>query len=476
MLKTISLKKRVYIGYGVLMFLFICVCFSGLLTMNRITGLSGKIVSVYVPLKDKLSVIYRSPLLQDLASDHHLMVGKKFDGLPEIRAATEAINGLLISGSDEVAGDLKIVLEEILMFCAGIEKMSLDQTGGVGQDPFFDPNRLNLLFFTAFEMLDRDISKTSTVLSSNKGRANLLVISLLALFCGLVFSTFAASDLDKTLNSIITGIKEGSVRFQIVSSQLSNSSKNLSHSNAEQVIRLEAISMAIEELTSQIEQNAESACQSNKLAKEAVSWAVKGVESVDEMLSAMHQIRKSSSETAMIVKTIDEIAFQTNLLSLNAAVEAARAGDAGKGFAVVAQEVRRLAQKSAEAARQTAGLLDQSRISAEEGYDVTIRFHKTLNTIAETVSGSASIIEKVSHLCEQQTKSIFDINEAINEMDRSTQLSATSTEEFIAVSRQISDQIDQFGSILKHIEAISRIDQTKGKTFEPAIKRMLEAA
>ncbi len=463
MLKHISLKKRVYIGYGVMLVLFVIICFSGILSINRITGLSGKVVSVELPLKDQLTALYDLFFLRDFFSDRHITNGMVENDVSEIYTVLRDMNALLQTENGQIAEDLNAILDEISRFCLIIANASSKSNAVVEKTDIYGEDGLEKLFFRAFEMLDRDISETLASISSNRGRINLIIITLAAFVSGVAFSLFAASDLDKALKKVIKSVKEGSEQFQSVSEQLSNSSQNLSYSNSEQVIRLEAISMAIEDLTSQIEQNDENANKSNMLAQEAVSSAVKGVEAVTEMIEAMEKIKDSSRQTAMIVKTIDEIAFQTNLLSLNAAVEAARAGEAGKGFAVVAQEVRRLAQKSAEAAKQTSELLEQSRLSADAGYRVSAQFNYTLNTITESISSSASIIDKVSASCKQQTKSIFDINEAINEMDRITQLSATSTEESVSVSRQIFAQMEEFSNIFKHIDRISRIDPIKAK-------------
>ncbi|HBA83439.1 MAG TPA: hypothetical protein DCZ95_05020, partial [Verrucomicrobia bacterium] len=189
------------------------------------------------------------------------------------------------------------------------------------------------------------------------------IIAGLALSLGIGLTR----SITRPIQHVIDGLSAGSEQVTSASSQVSSASQQLAQGASEQASSLEETSASLEEMASMTRQNADNATQANNIAREASSLAVGGVEAMTRMIGAIDKIKKSSDETAKIIKTIDEIAFQTNLLALNAAVEAARAGEAGKGFAVVAEEVRNLARRSAEAAKNTADLIEGAQKNSEQG-------------------------------------------------------------------------------------------------------------
>jgi methyl-accepting chemotaxis protein len=171
-------------------------------------------------------------------------------------------------------------------------------------------------------------------------------------------------------------------------------------------------------------------------------------EAMARMGDAINKIKGSSDQTAKIIKTIDEIAFQTNLLALNAAVEAARAGDAGKGFAVVAEEVRNLAQRSAEAAKNTAALIEGAQKNADNGVAVSGEVGRFLGQIAEKVQKLSGLVGEVSAASEEQTKGISQISIAVTEMDKVTQGNAASAEESASASEELFAQAKELGDMV----------------------------
>jgi methyl-accepting chemotaxis protein len=197
---------------------------------------------------------------------------------------------------------------------------------------------------------------------------------------------FVARGINKVLTRIAAGLGEGAEQTASAAAHVSSASQSLAEGASEQAAAIEETSSSLEEMSSMTKQNAGNAQQANTLMSEARDLVTKGQESMSRLNAAIGEIKRSSDETAKIIKTIDEIAFQTNLLALNAAVEAARAGDAGKGFAVVAEEVRNLAQRAGEAARNTAGLIDGSVKNAEKGVGVASETAKALEEITASAA------------------------------------------------------------------------------------------
>jgi methyl-accepting chemotaxis protein len=172
------------------------------------------------------------------------------------------------------------------------------------------------------------------------------------------------------------------------------------------------------------------------------------------MADAIQRIKASSDDTARIIKTIDEIAFQTNLLALNAAVEAARAGDAGKGFAVVAEEVRNLAQRSAEAAKNTAALIVESQQNAADGVNVSTEVASTLNQIVDGIVRMNELVNGVSTASEEQARGAEEVNRAVEQMDKLTQTNAASAEESASASEELSAQAKELRDMVNVLVAV----------------------
>ncbi|HDY64683.1 MAG TPA: hypothetical protein ENH84_00420, partial [Phycisphaerae bacterium] len=230
--------------------------------------------------------------------------------------------------------------------------------------------------FAIKESLDGMITSQKQLLADDmvKGKnatATLTAIEWSLLIGGVLASVllgvFITRSIVKPINRIVEGLTAGAEQTASAAGQISSSSQSLARGTSEQAAAIEETTSSVEEMASMTKQNAGNATEAKGLADIARSSAEKGTNAMGKMSQAIEDIKKSSDETAKIVKTIDEIAFQTNLLALNAAVEAARAGDAGKGFAVVAEEVRNLSQRSAEAARNTADMIEGAVKNADNG-------------------------------------------------------------------------------------------------------------
>ena len=211
--------------------------------------------------------------------------------------------------------------------------------------------------------------------------------------------------------------------------EISMTSSSLAEGSGEQAASLEETSSSLEELTSMTRQNADNSNEANVLMGGVKNVVGEADESMAELTGAMGEISTASDETSKIVKTIEEIAFQTNLLALNAAVEAARAGESGAGFAVVAEEVRNLAMRSADAAKNTSVLIEDTVKKVKGGSDLVVRTNENFNEVSGTVGKVAELIGEVSAASQEQSQGINQINTAVAEMDKVTQQNAAAAEE-----------------------------------------------
>jgi len=242
------------------------------------------------------------------------------------------------------------------------------------------------------------------------------------------------------LDDAMTQVAESAKQVSGASGEIAGGAQNLATSSSAQAISLEDVSASLEETSAMAKQNADNSNQAKILAKEARGVAHDGEASMKRMAEAIGHIKDSSDNTAKIVKTIDEIAFQTNLLALNAAVEAARAGEAGKGFAVVAEEVRNLAMRSAEAAKNTTEMIDESSKNAMSGVKITEEVAGALNQIVDRVGKMDSLIAEIAAASNEQSQGVDSINIAVMKMKLITQQNAASSEESASAAEELNNQ------------------------------------
>jgi methyl-accepting chemotaxis protein len=243
-----------------------------------------------------------------------------------------------------------------------------------------------------------------------------------------------------TMSSIVGEVAETAQTLTTAAREIATGNTDLSQRTEEQAASLEETAASMEELTATVRQNAENAQQANKLASSASDVAVKGGSVVAEVVTTMDGITQASRKIADIIGVIDEIAFQTNILALNAAVEAARAGDQGRGFAVVAAEVRNLAQRSANAAKEIKGLISDSVSKVESGSRLVDTAGKTMEEIVQSVKRVTDIMAEISAASQEQRAGIEQVNNAVTQMDQVTQQNAALVEEAAAAAKSMEDQ------------------------------------
>jgi methyl-accepting chemotaxis protein len=239
---------------------------------------------------------------------------------------------------------------------------------------------------------------------------------------------------------MVGDIRQTAAAVSSGAAEISQGNNDLSQRTQEQAASLEETASSIEEMTSTVKQNADNARQANQLAAAAREQAEKGGEVVGRAVVAMGEINNSSKKIADIIGVIDSIAFQTNLLALNAAVEAARAGEQGRGFAVVAAEVRKLAQRSADAAKEIKTLINDSVEKVADGTRLVDESGKTLNEIVNAVKKVSDIIAEIAAASQEQAAGIEQVNKAIVQMDEVTQQNSALVEEMASASESLDEQ------------------------------------
>ncbi len=293
---------------------------------------------------------------------------------------------------------------------------------------------------------------------------------IVAVMCAIIYfclSRFVIKPVDK----IIMGLDDSATQFTSASGQLSAASHTLSDGAAEQAASMEEISASLEEVSTMTRHNADNASQCDSLMKEVNKVVDVANQSMTDQTAAMGEISKASEETSKIIKTIDEIAFQTNLLALNAAVEAARAGDAGAGFAVVAGEVRSLAMRAAEAAKDTANLIEGTVRKVKEGESLAVKTNKDFAEVAEMAAKVGSLVSEIAEASNEQMQGIQQVNQAMLEIDQVTQRTSASAEESASASEELNGQAEQLKRYVQELVVLVQgSDMRRQSTVTPSSK------
>ncbi len=285
----------------------------------------------------------------------------------------------------------------------------------------------------------------------------------------------AFKKMTENLNEVMGNINLASEQVASGSKQVSESSIALSQGATEQATSVEQLTASLEEISSQTKLNAGNANQANELAETAKLNALQGNSQMQEMLNAMGEINSSSANISKIIKVIDDIAFQTNILALNAAVEAARAGQHGKGFAVVAEEVRNLAARSANAAKETTDLIEGSIKKVEGGTKIATDTAGALKMIVTDIEKVANLVDNIACASNEQATAIGQVNQGIMQVSQVVQTNSATSEECAAASEELSTQaqvLQEMISKFKLRQAESSLGNMNG--LKPDMIKMLE--
>ncbi|KIX12347.1 methyl-accepting chemotaxis protein [Dethiosulfatarculus sandiegensis] len=304
------------------------------------------------------------------------------------------------------------------------------------------------------------------IMDSNMKQAQNIMLGVAGstILLGLALAWLITGGISGSLKKVLADLDEGAMNVGNAAEHIAAASDSLAQGTSEQAATLEQTSASLEEMASMTRSTAENAGQADQLTEKNKVVIEKAEKRMNEMAGSMESLAESSGEVAKIVKSIDEIAFQTNLLALNAAVEAARAGEAGMGFAVVADEVRSLAQRAAEAARNTQELIDATITRIDDGSKLV---NKTKEAFKEVITSSvqtAQIISEIASASQEQAEGIEQVKQATGQMDQVVQQNAAGAEESSAVAQTLNAQVEQLGQVIEGIHQL--MDGNKGHNLQ----------
>jgi methyl-accepting chemotaxis protein len=352
---------------------------------------------------------------------------------------------------DEISGALKKTVESLNVVVGTMKKISVGDLSDVIEPKDEKDEISNALKKTVESLHKIIIDDGGRVLNAaaNKDLSQRLTCEYQGVFATMKNNiNTVMQNLEDALNHVASSIAQVSS----ASNEIAHGAQNLAECSNEQASSLEEVSSSLETMSSMTRRNAGNTNQAMILASEARVAANDGDISMKHMAMAINQIKQSADNTAKIIKTIDDIAFQTNLLALNAAVEAARAGEAGKGFAVVAEEVRNLALLSADAAKNTANMIEESVKNADGGVKITAEVAQTLNRIVDRTGKVGDLIAEVAAVSNEQAQGIEQVNTAVSHMSHVTQQNAANSEESASASEELSAQAAELANMVREFK------------------------
>ncbi len=299
-----------------------------------------------------------------------------------------------------------------------------------------------------------DMNKTEEAAAKNDFRNSVVLLSffsVIAIVFGIGITIFITRGITLPVTKIVNALTEGAGQVAAASTQLSASAQQLSQGSTEQAAAIEETSSTLQESASMMLQNTTNTKQAAQLSEQAKQSSSIGSTQMQQMMDSIREIKKSSDEIAKIIKVIDDIAFQTNILALNAAIEAARAGEAGMGFAVVAEEVRNLAGRSAQAAKDTTNIIGNNIELSTNGVSVADKVREALNEITQQTKKVNELMEEVAAASQEQSQGIEQVNKAMTQVETVTQQNAANAEESASAAEELNAQAENMRKIVREL-------------------------
>ena len=468
-----TISKRLYAGFGALLLLTVLAGVVAIVGSSKIKANVETVTQRSAELQRAMTIQTalfkvesgeKSILWAGLDNDKQLYESSKRAVINEYALADKQIDDLaatLTNGADQAAA--RTLRQSLTQWRSAHDQVvSFGDSGNFANAQQLITSTINPQLRSAEEAaqgivrrLDEAMSQASAESNASYLQSRLLIatVVVLALIVGLAV-IWLVRTINESLRTVSQELGDGAQLVVDASSQMSISAQSMSQGASEQAASLEENSASMEEMATMTRKNAESSFQAATLMAEAARVVESANSALVDMVSSMTSIKVSSQRVSKIIKTIDEIAFQTNILALNAAVEAARAGEAGMGFAVVADEVRNLAQRSAQAAKDTAALIEEAITSASEGSQKVEQVAGGFSAITQRVTEVKSLVDNVSSASKHQAVGIDQVVQSIRQMERVTQTTAATAEESAAACEQLNAQADVTMQLVERLEAL----------------------
>ncbi len=482
-----TIGKRLFTGFGAVLFLVLVIGVSDRLTTGRLSGqvarmsnvtaaglrLSGEIETAVANVRASTRTVSIAAARQqgDVVKREIEETGRQFDHAltavdalakladsAEKRAMCEGIRTALVNWRD---GAKKV--HQLAAEFRGAEAME------AGDAIDAEANRARDLSAKMAQLETTQLSDDRDAAARTGWWAQIaLFVSFGLAFLAAGVVAYTVVGVVRDLKAVAHNMQEGARKMAGTSAQVADSARSLSTGASQQAASIEETSATMEEMSSMTRRNAANAQEAAKLMVSAEHLVKRSNQALGQMLSSMAVIQESSGKVSKIIKTIDEIAFQTNILALNAAVEAARAGEAGMGFAVVAEEVRNLAQRSAQAAKDTASLIESSIVSAKDGNDRVGLVEQSIREITANAELVKGLVDQVSEASTQQAGGFDQVAHAITQMEKVIQTTAATAEESAAASAELNSQAEVAMELVHHLQSLAGRTAAESIEVEPS--------
>ena len=438
---------------------------SGRLTLETLAQMarSHAILERSIEMQDQLQALLRQKDPDEMEKLVQLLDAKQ-------KQVTE-----IIAAAGAPAAAIKTACDKLQAIEKEVKKLYLQGEASQSVERYFSEMvPQNAVFLGEVRKYNQTVESAARALSEQSGldlkRAMTLRFGGMGLFVIviLLIAWRVQRRLSRQLLALIHRLGDATQHMDSSAHQVSTSSTQLAEGASEQAASLEETSASLEEMASMTQQNADHARQAEALTGQTRQAAEAGVADMREMNLAMKEIENASGAIAKIIKTIDEIAFQTNILALNAAVEAARAGEAGLGFSVVADEVRNLAQRSAQAAKETAEQIENAIGRSRRGVQFSAKIEQHLGGITDRIRQVDDLIKQIAAASAEQSQGIAQVNTAVTQMDKVTQSNAAGSEESASAAEELNSHAELLRGLVAELQALmgdhAQAPSTEGPT------------
>ena len=474
MIQRMTIGKKLMVSFGALVVLTLVLGFT---SMSSITGLgslldtavnktsrkldlAGRIrASVYSMRWSARGIVLSVALKDD--EDHRKAVEAFRKSATEVRANLAEIRPMLVTAEGRTAADhietglasWSRFAEQMIQLCNSGQLLEADRVRKTQQRPAAAAieSAANEILRLEQQLLAEAVREGGSAVAASR-RIGMVLLGL-SLALGTLM-LFVVQQSCSALRRLARDMAQGADQVANASCQLASSSQSIAQGASEQAASLEETSASSEEINCMTRKSADSARSAADLASQVDHGVLSANEHLEALVASMNQINTSGEKVAKIVKVIEGIAFQTNILALNAAVESARAGEAGRGFAVVADEVRSLAQRSAEAARDTAALIQESVSSSRDGRTKLAQVEQVVRSITGSVAEVKKLVDEVHVGSQEQWKGIQEISKALTQIDHVTQTNAAAAEQGASASEQLSGQSQMLRDMVETLTAL----------------------